>query len=319
MLLFIFSFLCSIFASLSGSEYYKQIDPVDLQGYTAISGEHALTFLAYNILYLLSIIAVCVKGRNLPPLALSLGIIFITIGIAINGVTVVQYFDTENCSWRDGGDGVIWAFCHIMNIIFSIVILAVVIIQERKLAQCRQYKNKFLNKMNAIIGKHCFLWAFILLIPVFTIITLILILFGQEHDSLIKVWTETTTWTFSQREHPPYLEHKGHYLCTVAACGHPRIVKPLRLGKRHGNTIIVNRQLMIANAYEDMLKRHFGKLHGIIRFIYDKYGYPISKYITNKYASDAIYILMKPLELFFLINLYLFEPKPECLINKQYE
>ena len=79
MLLFIFSFLCSIFASLSGSEYYKQIDPVDFQRYTAISGEYALTFLAYNILYLLSIITVCVKGRNLPPLALSLGIIFITI------------------------------------------------------------------------------------------------------------------------------------------------------------------------------------------------------------------------------------------------
>jgi hypothetical protein len=175
--------------------------------------------------------------------------------------------------------------------------------------------------MNAIIGKRYFLWAFILLIPVLTIITLILLLFGQESDSMIKVWTETTTWTFSQKEHPPYLEEHegGHYLCTVAACGHPRIVKPLRLGTRRGNTIIVNRQLMIANAYEDMLKKHFRKLHSIIRFVYDKYGYPISKHITNKYASDVIYILMKPFEYFFLINLYLFELKPECAINKQYE
>jgi hypothetical protein len=75
---------------------------------------------------------------------------------------------------------------------------------------------------------------------------------------------------------------------------------------------------MIANAYEDMLKRHFKKIHRIIRSIYDKYGYPISKHIANKYASDAIYMLMKPFELFFLANLYLFELKPEDAINRQY-
>jgi hypothetical protein len=136
---------------------------------------------------------------------------------------------------------------------------------------------------------------------------------------MVKVWTETTTWTFSQREHPPYWpQHHGHYLCTVAACGHPRIVKPLRLGLRHGETIIVNRQLMVANAYEDMLKRHFKKIHHIARSIYDRYGYPISKHITNKFASDVVYILMKPLEIFFLANLYLFELKPENVIRRQY-
>jgi hypothetical protein len=38
----------------------------------------------------------------------------------------------------------------------------------------------------------------------------------------------------------------------------------------------------------------------------------------NEYASDAIYALMKPFELFFLANLYLFELKPEEAINRQY-
>jgi hypothetical protein len=206
-----------------------------------------------------------------------------------------------------------------LNTIFSVCLLIKIIKQESDNALDREYENRFLNKINAIIGARCFLWAFILLIPVFVIITLILLLFGQEKDSLIKIWTETTEWRFSQKEHPPFLYSGGHYLCTVAACGHPCIVKPMRLGTRNGKTIIVNRQLMIANAYEDMLKRRLGKTHKAIRFIYDRYGYSVSKFITNKYASDIVYILMKPFEYFFLINLYLFELKPEHRINEQYE
>ena len=75
---------------------------------------------------------------------------------------------------------------------------------------------------------------------------------------------------------------------------------------------------MVANAFEDMIKRRFGRVHGAIRFIYDRYGYPISKYITNKYASDVVYVLMKPLEYFFLVCLYLFELSPEEVISRQY-
>jgi hypothetical protein len=208
---------------------------------------------------------------------------------------------------------------YMVNTIFTACLLIKIVKQESDIALDREYQNRFLNKINAIIGTRCFLWAFILLIPVFVIITLILLLFGQEKDSMVKIWTETAEWRFSQKEHPPFLYHSGHYLCTVAACGHPRIVKPLRLGTRNGKTIIVNRQLMIANAYEDMIKRRLGKIHKAIRFVYDRCGYPVSKFITNKYASDMVYILMKPLEYFFLVNLYLFELKPEHRINEQYE
>jgi hypothetical protein len=281
------------------------------------------------------------------------------IGVILNGVLVMQYFDTERASvyihyeqpsgamryienkelfdylrneqpfninilkelrvrlWRDDTD--VLAFHHIMNIFLSIGMLIKVIKQEKDIAQNRQYKNRFLNKINAIIGKHCFLWAFILFIPVFLVITLILLLFGQEKDAMIKVWTETTTWTFSQYDHPPYLDSQGHYLCTVAACGHPRIVKPLRLGMRRNRPIIVNRQLMVANAYEKMIENYFPAFHKIIRSLYDRYGYPISRHITNAYMCDIIYVLMKPLECFFILNLYLFELKPERLINEQYK
>ena len=55
------------------------------------------------------------------------------------------------------------------------------------------------------------------------------------------------------------------------------MVKPLRYGIRHGYKIMVNRQLLIANAFENILEQYTPKLHKIIRNFYDKYGYPLSK------------------------------------------
>jgi hypothetical protein len=40
----------------------------------------------------------------------------------------------------------------------------------------------------------------------------------------------------------------GHYLCTVSAKGHKKLVKPIRAGIRRGSRISVNHQLLIANA-----------------------------------------------------------------------
>jgi len=300
------------------ADYYEPIDPIDAC-YTAFATEHFLSFAVFYVLFIASLIILYLKGRDLPPLALSLCLAFIIIGILLNIAIVAQYTDTETWGLRNGGNGVSMNALHyIMTIILSVVMLIRIVIQEHNLAIERQFNNKYLNAINNIIGKHYFLWALILLLPVFVVITMILILFGQEKDSLIKVWTETTTWTFSRHEHPPYLGHNGHYLCTVAACGHPTVVKPLRLGKRHNRVIIVNRQLSVANAYEEMIQTYFPNFHKIVRTVYDKCGYPISKNITNKYVSDIVYILMKPLEYFFVINLYLFVKKPEVLINKQY-
>jgi len=143
-------------------------------------------------------------------------------------------------------------------------------------------------------------------------------LFGQYPDSMIKVFTDTTTWTLSQKSHPPFLDHQGHYLCTVAACGSPRIVKPQRIGSRHGHPIIVNRQLSVANAFESILETRSPKIHRFIRRNYDKYGYPLSKKITGRFGSNLTYLIMKPLEWLFLLVIYLFSTKPEELISRQY-
>lgn len=82
--------------------------------------------------------------------------------------------------------------------------------------------------------------------------------------------------------------------------------------------IIVNRQLCIANAFEDYIMEKFPKFHKLIRSVYDTYGYPVSRHIISPERADAVYILMKPLEWMFLIFLYLFDVKPEERIRRQY-
>ena len=96
-------------------------------------------------------------------------------------------------------------------------------------------------------------------------------------------------------------------------------MKPLRYGTRRGTTIVVNRQLCIANAFEELIQEKTPKFHKWVRGFYDTHGYPISKYITTPFKADVIYVMMKPLEWVFLLVLYLFDVEPENRISRQYE
>ncbi|MPQ45184.1 DUF6688 domain-containing protein, partial [Clostridium tarantellae] len=160
----------------------------------------------------------------------------------------------------------------------------------------------------------------IALFPVLIIIQLILVLFGQQPDSFIKAFLDTSTYKYSTiiPPDPVSIPRRGHYLCTVSARGHKKIVKPLRNGIRHGNTILVNRQLLVSNAFENILEQYTPKLHKGIRYIYDKFGYPLSKHINNKYTADFTYFIMKPLEWLFIIVLYCIDKNPENRISIQY-
>lgn len=160
--------------------------------------------------------------------------------------------------------------------------------------------------------------GFLLALPLLGILIGILTLFGQSPDSIIQAWTETSDWTLSQQVAPQNIHMDMHYLCTVAAGGHKKIVKPLRVGKRHGHRVLINRQLCIANAFEQLLEERIPKAHHVIRSFYDKYGYPIAKHIRSPYTADLIWFLMKPLEWFFLLVLYLFDKNPENRIAVQY-
>lgn len=185
----------------------------------------------------------------------------------------------------------------------------------------KQYKNKTLNKFSNIINKseNWPLIQFIIAIPVLTIMICILLLFGQRPAEAIRAFFETSDWNLSTFVSQPIpVEYVGHYLCTVSLKGHKKIVKPTRIGIRYGNKIIVNRQLCIANAFEDLIKEKTPRFHYFIRTIYDKYGYPLSKHINKPWQADLIYIIMKPLEWIFLITLYLFDINPENRIAVQY-
>lgn len=160
--------------------------------------------------------------------------------------------------------------------------------------------------------------AFLLMWPLLGILTAVLILFGQKPDSLIQAFTQTSDWTLSLQKAPPNVLRDEHYLCTVAAGGHPMVVKPLRMGERHGHRIVVNRQLLVANAFEELLAERLPGVHGRLRHFYDTYGYPIARHIRSRWTADLVYLLMKPWEYFFVIILYLFDTKPENRIAVQY-
>ncbi|MEC3907236.1 DUF6688 family protein [Tamlana sp. 2201CG12-4] len=297
--------------SLNSEPYYKAIDPID-SGYEPLAQKHILTAVTIAILGMSSTIMIWKRKKELPPLLLALCIFFMHLFSVFLIFIIIQ----------TSKSGAYFMWIGPLTFIIASILLSISLAQkEAKISKEKYYKNKTLSFLNDKLSRssNYGFWLTIVLLPILLILVLILTLFGQDYDSIVKVFTETSTWTFSQKTHPPYLDHKGHYLCTVAACGSPKIVKPKRLGTRNGNTIIVNRQLMVANAFEEMIQEKFKKGHKIIRRLYDKYGYPLSKKINSELWSNITYVIMKPLEWIFLISLYLFCLHPEKRIKKQYE
>lgn len=185
----------------------------------------------------------------------------------------------------------------------------------------QETENKsILQSCNRILmrSEHWPFAALLLMWPLLGILIGVLLLFGQRPDAVIRAFTETADWNLSQRIAPQNVFYDEHYLCTVAAGGHERVVKPKRLGVRHGHEVIVNRQLCVANAFEQILEERTPRLHRAVRHFYDTYGFPVARLIRSKYTADLIYFLMKPLEWLFWIVLYLSDVNPENRIAIQY-
>lgn len=323
--LYVFSLLFMFIGLEShGNDYHVAIDPVDGQCYIPFGGKHILSLVFYFIVFIISVFLIWLKGNKLPPLTQVLALSFLIIGSIISFFILLQIsqHNTKTIDMYDNSEHIyFFILTPILSLIISVSLIIRILKTKMRIASEKTYSNKFLNKLNLFFAQksNLPLWSIILIIPLLLIITFVLVLFGQDSNSLIKVFTETTTWRFSQQIHPPILDHKGHYLCTVAASGNPKIVKPLRLGKRNGGTIIVNRQLLIANAFEEMVQDFSPKLHHFIRTNYDKYGYNLSQKINTKSLSSLTYLLMKPIEWGFLVCLYLFCEKPEEKISRQYQ
>lgn len=288
-----------------GADWNKQLFnsemhfPIASESFISIGVIIVITILAY-------VIANFVPANKLPPLVCVLCISALYIGAGLCVIWCAQI--TPRLT--------LWIYPGTCFIIILKTIRNIVTVQGERLKNQDENKSKLVRIFNKVS-----LWpyfGFILALPLMGIIIAFLTLSGQRPDSVIRAWTETADWSFSQKIPPQNIFRDEHYLCTVAAGGHKEIVKPIRTGKRHGNRVIVNRQLLVANAFEQLLQERIPKIHKFIRSNYDKYGYPIAKHIKSKYIADIIYIIMKPLEWSFLIILYLFDAKPENRIAVQY-
>lgn len=265
------------------------------------------TFFTFAALTLLALIIYSYRDANsLSPLAN----IFCISGI-LGGVVLLLVFDNQLQ---------VASFHTFFLLIYSINLLWVRIKEWQEDRTEITYENRLLQYFHQLLNKsRNWPWLAVLLaLPTLAFVVLILMLFGQQPDSMIKAWTNTADWAFSQKIPPQNLIIDEHYLCTVAAGGHEKVVKPQRMGIRHGHPVVVNRQLCIANAFEQVLEEKTPRFHRFLRRNYDRYGYPFAKHIKKKWAMDLIYYLMKPLEWIFLLVLYLVDRKPENRIAMQY-
>ena len=278
------------------------------------SQKHALiwsgaypTFFTLAALTLLALIIYSYRDANsLSPLAN----VFCISGI-LGGVVLLLVFDNQLQ---------VASFHTFFLLIYSIHLLWVRIKEWQEDRTEISYENHLLQWLHQLLNKsRNWPWLAVLVaLPTLALVVLVLMLFGQQPDSMIKAWTNTADWAFSQKIPPQNLIIDEHYLCTVAAGGHENVVKPQRMGVRHGHPVVVNRQLCIANAFEQVLEEKTPRFHRFLRRNYDRYGYPFAKHIKKKWAMDLIYYLMKPLEWLFLLVLYLVDRKPENRIAMQY-
>ena len=278
------------------------------------SQKHALiwsgaypTFFTLAALTLLALIIYSYWDANsLSPLAN----VFCISGI-LGGVVLLLVFDNQLQ---------VASFHTFFLLIYSIHLLWVRVKEWQQDRTEISYENHLLQWLHQLLDRsRNWPWLAVLVaLPTLALVVLVLMLFGQQPDSMIKAWTNTADWAFSQKIPPQNLIIDEHYLCTVAAGGHETVVKPQRMGVRHGHPVVVNRQLCIANAFEQVLEEKTPRFHRFLRRNYDRYGYPFAKHIKKKWAMDLIYYLMKPLEWLFLLVLYLVDRKPENRIAMQY-
>lgn len=286
---------------LYNSELHTPIATASLLTIGAVTG---LGVLGYGILRFFPL-------EKLPPLFAVLCISALYLGMT---VALLWCFQIFQASYRP----------MLLLCVFPLNCVVIAIRTIQQVVRQQMHRTETVSKKYthlACLLDHATNWpwlAFLAALPLLGIVVAVLLLFGQEPDSLIKAWTETADWNLSQQVAPPNVVKDEHYLCTVAAGGHPKVVKPLRTGKRHGHEVIVNRQLGIANAFEQLLEERLPRFHRVVRTTYDTIGYPIARHIHSPYMADAVYFLMKPLEWLFLIVLYLFDAKPENRIAVQY-
>lgn len=307
---------------LHSVEFGEDWDSVlyNAQTHTPIYTQSAITVWALALTGYAGYLAVnfFISLKKAPPLIPVLGIAAMYLGTVESIVWGIQVFALPTDI-----DG-IWDIYLLLLPLNCVIVTARTVRHKiwewEQLPRPEQETSPWLQKCNRLLmrSKRWPFAAFLLMWPLFGVLIALLLLAGQRPDAAIRAFTETAGWNLSQRVAPQNIYYDEHYLCTVAAGGHKTIVKPQRLGIRHGHEVIVNRQLCVANAFEQILEEKTPRLHRAIRHLYDSYGFPVARLIRSRYTADMIYFLMKPLEWLFLIVLYLTDVNPENRIALQY-
>lgn len=220
--------------------------------------------------------------------------------------------------------GLVFPFFGLLLIspVVCLVFILIEIISVNRFLRSRfetMYSRDLSAKANSLyfyLSKYNFIYSTSLTAPLLLILQAILYVFGQAPDSIISQFTESCGFLLSK--HQDCSCGGDHYLCSVAANGNKKLVKPVRFGIRQNQRIIVNRQLLTANAFENWLEDHTPKFHKWVRRTYDAMGIPVNKWAKNKLLANALYIIMKPLEWLFLFWLYCTDKYPENRIAVQY-
>lgn len=313
----IFYFLLHALQFQEAGDWYEQINTMQI--HNSISSEYGwfagllilLGFAGYFILLF-------VDAAKLPPFISVMSVAMLMLLNMFQIIYAIQI--AKNAS---GLDLLLYVY-HVNILIVSASVIRKQIVQQVEMAEDHKVDRsehkifQWIYSRMTSVSKYSML-VFICMFFIIAIFEMIFVLAGQGVDAPIKAFTDTADWTFSKQVPPPPTDYEGHYLCTVAAGGHKKIVRPLRLGSRRGKTIVVNRQLCIANAFEEVIQEKFPRFHKNIRHFYDTYGYPVSRHITSPFRADMVYIMMKPLEWVFLIFLYTVDLHPEQRISRQYK
>lgn len=298
--------------------YLAVLDPSDndcCYESATFSPEHRTSIYAFIVLCILFFFLAKVRTETYAPLAELILNIFLVAGIVFN---VFLAFHVEG-------------FLGLIGNVPIIMVLTMQLFKSHQLIMAQLEKSEFdfskkVEKFAWNILKSKPVYKFpiitILVLPLLSLLSLILLLFGQKPDSFIRAFTDTYKHGFSQLDFMcDEVVCGGHFLCSVAANGHQSLVKPIRLGERRNKPIICNRQLLVSNAFEDLVQQKLPRLHKLIRKNYNRVGLVVHKHygvFKRKWVADFIYILMKPLEWFFLFVLYLFDKSPENRIHMQY-
>jgi hypothetical protein len=298
---------------LLGFDYHLKNDCC--RGGALFSPAHRLTIYVFIAICLLAYFYSGIRSKIGPPLVEIFVNATLLLAIVLN-VFISIHVD----------ESIFWIFGNVPIIILFIYRLVDNhrMLMEGLVQNDRQYNSRTIRAAWYILNLKAFKKIPLLLIlalPVLVFGIVLLTLFGQRPDSFILAFTDTYRHGLSQLDCSNVTCPDGHFLCTIAANGHKKFVKPLRAGVRQDLMIKVNRQLLVSNAFEDLLAEKLPGLHKPVRRLYNVVGGNCKKLydtLGNKWIADIVYLLMKPVEWMFVICLYLFDTKPENRIAKQY-